>query len=35
MKNDTYTQDDALPLFEKLKLSYELKELLYKFKKDH
>ncbi len=35
MKNDTYTQDDALPLFEKLKLSYELKEILYKFKRDH
>ncbi len=35
LKNDKYTQDDALPLFEKLKLSYELKEILYQFKKDN
>jgi hypothetical protein len=35
MKNDKYIQDDALPLFEKLKLSYELKKILHKFKKDH
>ncbi|MFA5916708.1 MAG: ribonuclease R [Candidatus Gracilibacteria bacterium] len=35
MKNDKYTQNDTLPLFEKLKLSYELKKILYKFKKDH
>jgi hypothetical protein len=35
MKNEKYTQKDLLPLFEKLKLSYELKKILYKFKKDH
>lgn len=35
LKNDKYTQDDALPLFEKLKLSYELKEILYNFKKEN
>lgn len=33
LKNDKYTQDDTLPLFEKLRLSYELKEILYNFKK--
>lgn len=34
VKNDRYTKKDADVLFEKLRLSYELKEILYKFKKD-
>nr|MDD3720555.1 ribonuclease R [Candidatus Gracilibacteria bacterium] len=35
VKNDKYTKKDAETLFDKLKLSYELKEILYKYKRDH
>lgn len=33
IKNSKYTQDFAIELFEKLKLSYELKDILYNYKK--
>ena len=35
VKNDRYTQKDADILFNKLKLSYELKDILYNYKKNN